>query len=554
MYPHKETQAHDYNTVEIMKINIQKFNGYVYGSIQPSARLTFSKDGSHKILSKYIELLEEKLALPAPKSGENKEFHFLSDNTSLQRLVILIDKINTFSGDFRFTSIKEIDKGGNIIFILPTLAPGLIAFNLKELIELMKLPISKITEENILAFKQKARRAGQHLLPQGTNNVQFIRAAAEKHIPFTIFSNQQIIFGYGKGSTHFKSSITEKDSVIGIQIAKSKSDTNRLLRNSGLPVIPQIILQKNEQIELFVKKYGFPIVLKPANEEKGRGIHTHISSIEEATEVYEAMREEYANILLEKHIYGDGFRVEILNGECVMVYKLEAAHVTGDGKKTIRELIDAENTLPERNGAHAVMIRIEINTSTRKLLAKSNLSLDDIPELGRKITLSPTSNVSRGGSSTDFSQLHPENIDICIQAASTLGLYCAGVDLISEDASISWRDNDAVICEVNAQPQIGSGDRITIHDQMVWNAVPQFPEINLKVVDDRRKAYSEIFNRTKSRIEIALYTDDILKNGCPCQYFDSIEFDSTISPIIREEIQSLLVSTRPTSTPLSGLR
>lgn len=111
-----------------------------------------------------------------------------------------------------------------------------------------------------------------------------------------------------------------------------------------------------------------------------------------------------------------------------------------------------------------------------------------------------------------------------------------------------------MICEVNAQPQIGSGDKITVHDKMVWDAVSEFPEINLKVVDDRNKAYSEIFNRTKSKIEIVLYVDDILKNGCPCQYFDSIGFDSTISPIIREEIQSLLVSTRPTSTPLSGLR
>lgn len=535
-----------------MKINIQKFNGYVYGSIQPSAKLTFSKEGSPEKLSKYIELLEKKLATPELKMSVHSEFHFTSDNTSLHQLVMLIDKINNLSGDFRFTSIKEINQDSNIFFILPTLAPDLIAFNLKELLDLMKLPISKITEENILAFKQKARRAGQHFLPQGTNNVQFIRAAAEKCIPFTIFSKQQIIFGYGKGSTHFKSSITEKDSIIGVQIAKSKNDTTRLLKNSGLPVTPQVLLQKNEQIEAFTKSHGFPIVIKPANEEKGRGIHTHILSIEEATEIYESMKTKYANILLEKHVYGDGYRVYILNGECVRVRKLEAAYVIGDGKKTIRELIADKNSSPERNNAHAVMAQIEIDDSTKKLLSKYNHTLNDIPENGHKITLSPTSNLSRGGSSTDFSQLHPENLDICIQAARTLGLHCAGVDLISEDASISWRDNDAVICEVNAQPQIGTGDKISIHDQMVWDAVSEFPEINLKITRCQDETYSEIFNRTKSKIKITLPADYIIKNGCPSQYFDSIEIDSAISLDVQKEIQSLLVSTRPIRAPVNS--
>ena len=36
-----------------------------------------------------------------------------------------------------------------------------------------------------------------------------------------------------------------------------------------------------------------------------------------------------------------------------------------------------------------------------------------------------------------------------------LGLKVAGVDIVSEDGSKQWRENNTMICEINSQPELG---------------------------------------------------------------------------------------------------
>lgn len=502
-----------------------------------------------KVINRLNEL-ERRIIPPIPKATTDVQSPITNKEGSEEgiacRLVTLLDQINKFSGDYRFTDVKSIESNSTNGFVLPTLAPNLAEYNLRALLKLIRLPATKITDQTIHAFRKELREAGARFLPQGTNNIQFIKAAAEKKIPFKILPDQIIIFGYGAGSQYFKSSITERDSVIGVQLARNKHNTNRLLRHSGLPVTPQILIKNPDQIETFTKTYGFPIALKPTTEEQGRGIHTNILDLEEAREIFSLLKQKYSNILLEKHIHGDGYRVHLLDDQCVRVVKQEAAHVIGDGKLTIMELIVHENQLSKRCGPHALMKPIKLDDTTTRTLKKQNLTLDDIPENGQKIILSPTSNSSRGGSFTDYlSQIHPDNIEICIQASKTLGLYCAGIDLISTDASISWRKNNTVICEVNAQPQIGFGQKLAIHDEMVWSAVQKFPEIHICVRNDKKRNYSDMFNRTKSTIHITISAEEILKSGCPTQYFTTIQLDSDIPQNIRAEIQIMLESILP---------
>jgi cyanophycin synthetase len=51
--------------------------------------------------------------------------------------------------------------------------------------------------------------------------------------------------------------------------------------------------------------------------------------------------------------------------------------------------------------------------------------------------------------------VHPDNIRLAIDAAQTLRLDFAGVDLIISDIGRSWHEVGALICEINGMPQMG---------------------------------------------------------------------------------------------------
>ncbi len=69
--------------------------------------------------------------------------------------------------------------------------------------------------------------------------------------------------------------------------------------------------------------------------------------------------------------------------------------------------------------------------------------------------LRPTANLSTGGTSIDRTEeMHPDNITACEMAAAAVGLDIGGVDVMTPDISVPFRENGAVIIEVNAGPGI----------------------------------------------------------------------------------------------------
>ena len=50
--------------------------------------------------------------------------------------------------------------------------------------------------------------------------------------------------------------------------------------------------------------------------------------------------------------------------------------------------------------------------------------------------------------------MHPDNVTACEMAAGVVGLDIAGIDVLTPDISVPFRENGAVIIEVNAGPGI----------------------------------------------------------------------------------------------------
>ena len=530
-----------------MQVEVKHIEGYAFGAIQPSAVIAFSDFTSEvdKLATQLSNLID---GLPTLEDTQR----FFGDDSLFQQnsapalFVTIIDILNRHCGDLRFSPIKVFREDGSICFAVPTLSPAMITANSQAVHLLMPKFIKGLTHEQLMKFMDNLKKRGRGFLPGGTNAGSFIAAAAERKIPFKIFSARYIIFGYGSGSSIFNSSITDQESSIGVSLAKSKVDTNRLLKMSGFPVAEQARVRTVDDAVRFAKKVGYPVVLKPEAEEQGRGVCTFLETEHELIKTFNGLVKKYKPLIIEKHYFGDGYRVYVLNNEVVRVRKLEAAHVVGDGVLSICQLIDKENSSDERNHISGSMKKIIVNDDLTEMMNKQQLKLSDVPSSGQKVPLASISNLSRGGKSTDFlTNLHPENKLLCEQVTRTIGLYCSGVDLIALDASVPWYSNGAIVCEVNAQPGIGSVGKVLMHDQMIEDAGIIRRPVSLKVVSQTTDAVVNLFNKCADQLKISVKVEDVLRYGSPVQYFDSLEISEDIPDDIRRKLESMLVSVEP---------
>src|SRR5262249_43925088 len=137
------------------------------------------------------------------------------------------------------------------------------------------------------------------------------------------------------------------------------------------------------------------------------------------------------------------------------------AHVTGDGKHTLKELVDIANQDPRRGEGHEKpLTKININAESERLIGEQGLSLDSVPEAGKPVYLKYTANISTGGTAIDRTDdIHYSIVETAKRAARVIGLDIAGIDLLTNDIMRPIEETGGAICEVNAAP----GFRMHVH-------------------------------------------------------------------------------------------
>src|SRR5690606_3244837 len=101
------------------------------------------------------------------------------------------------------------------------------------------------------------------------------------------------------------------------------------------------------------------------------------------------------------------------------------AQVTGDGRRTVRALIEAVNR-DRTDALSSSFKKIAVDEEAGLLLARQGLALDGVPPAGCKVVLRHTSNTSRGGTARNVTGLvHPDNARLAERAAEVVGLDMA---------------------------------------------------------------------------------------------------------------------------------
>ncbi|WP_431191010.1 cyanophycin synthetase [Leptolyngbya subtilissima] len=290
----------------------------------------------------------------------------------------------------------------------------------------------------------------------GPSTEAIVRAAEIQDIPWMQLSTRAMIqLGYGRYQQRVQATLSSKTSILAVELASDKEGTKQILRNAGVPVPRGTVINYLDELENAIEDVGgYPIVIKPLDGNHGRGITIDIDTFEVAEEAYEAAKEVSRGVIVERFYRGRDHRVLVINGRVIAVAERVPAHVVGDGKSTIEQLIDVTNQDPRRGVGHDnLLTRIEVDRTTWQLLDRKGYTLDTVLPEGEMCYLRATANLSTGGIAIDRTDdIHPDNIWVAQRIAKTIGLDIAGIDVVTTDISKPLREVDGVIVEVNAAP------------------------------------------------------------------------------------------------------
>ena len=306
----------------------------------------------------------------------------------------------------------------------------------------------------------------EHSGLHGFNPAWFLAAADDLNVPWAHVRGDLFLFGWGTKGRWLQSSFTDQTSTIGVNLARNKLDGAAVLRANGIPVPEHVAAYTEQEAVRAAEQIGYPVVVKPADLDGGRGVSVNLRTGVAVREAYASAAALSKKILVEKHFDGRDFRLQVVNGVVHGVLERVPGGVTGNGVDSVRALLEQQNA--ERK--HATDERRFLHQMTPDkealgFLVEQDLDWDSIPGANRFVRLRSASNVTSGGVPTPVSmdQVHPDNLSLAIRAARALRLDVAGVDVLIPDIGRSWLDCGACICEVNAQPQMFT----TMHKPML---------------------------------------------------------------------------------------
>jgi len=290
----------------------------------------------------------------------------------------------------------------------------------------------------------------------GPSTESLVKEAEARDIPWMPLGARAMIqLGYGVHQKRIQATLSNYSGILGVELACDKEGTKQILRDAGVPVPRGTVVQYLDELEAAIEDVGgYPIVIKPLDGNHGRGITIDINSWDEAEKAYDVARDVSRAVIVERFYRGRDHRVLVVNGKLVAVAERVPAHVIGDGKSTVAELIEETNRDPNRGDGHDnVLTKIIVDRNSYSLLERQGYTLETVLNPGEICYLRATANLSTGGIAVDRTDdIHPENIWLAQRVAKIIGLDIAGIDVVTPDITKPLREVDGVVVEVNAAP------------------------------------------------------------------------------------------------------
>lgn len=229
-----------------------------------------------------------------------------------------------------------------------------------------------------------------------------------------------------------------------------------LENNVPTPLGKNFNVQQQDDIINYAHKVNYPVVVKPVDGSFGKGVFSNVLNDESLIRALTRLEKVYheTDILVESFIKGKEYRIYVVDKRVVAAINRIPAHVVGNGKHSIKQLIKIKNNKRSLNPRLASCL-ITIDAYLHDFIKQFNYKIEDIPDKGTVINLNNKTNISLGGDSVDALEDLPEQIkEIAVKGLNSIpGLHHGAVDLIFDESSAK---QTGYIIELNPTAQIGS--------------------------------------------------------------------------------------------------
>ncbi len=248
---------------------------------------------------------------------------------------------------------------------------------------------------------------------------------------------------FGGRSIRCRESLSELTSAVALSICDDKAMTRRIVEAAGVKVPEEVEASDREAVKAMLEKHG-SLVVKPARGEQGRGVAVDLDTMKSVDRAIEFASTISDRVLVESFHKGEDLRLIVIGFELVAAATRRPAEVVGNGRDTVRQLIERQSR--RRAAATGGESTIPLDIETERCVGKAGYGMDDVPPEGVSFPVRKAANLHTGGTIHDVTeQLHPELAEAAIRVARAIDIPVVGVDFIVRDPA----EPDYVFIEAN---------------------------------------------------------------------------------------------------------
>ncbi|HRO61433.1 MAG TPA: ATP-grasp domain-containing protein, partial [Burkholderiaceae bacterium] len=287
-----------------------------------------------------------------------------------------------------FGKAREASRRGVYKVVVSAWSEQLAEAAIREARDLVMAAIDDLPFDVAAAVARLKELADTHCLGPSTTSI--VLAAEDRRIPAIRLNRGNLVqLGYGSRQRRIWTAETELTSAIAEGISRDKELTRQLLQAVGVPVPEGRTVVDAADAWEAAQDIGLPVVVKPSDGNHGRGVFTNLHTREQIDKAWSVAADEGSSVIVERFVPGDEHRLLVVGGKLVAAARGESAWVTGNGRDSVLELIDAQLNADPRRGRteDAPLNPVRIDSAARIELANQGFEPESVPPEGVRVLI-----------------------------------------------------------------------------------------------------------------------------------------------------------------------
>ncbi|MFY8055132.1 MAG: cyanophycin synthetase family protein, partial [Limnohabitans sp.] len=221
----------------------------------------------------------------------------------------------------------------------------------------------------------------------GPSTGSIVDAAVARGIPYRRLTEGSLVqLGWGSKQRRIQAAEIDRTSAIAESIAQDKDLTKKLLHAAGVPVPLGRPVISADDAWAAAQDIGLPVVVKPRDGNQGKGISVNVTTEAGVKAAYATAVAHRKEVLVERFLPGADYRLLVVGNKLVAAARREPPLVIGNGKNTVRELVDIVNADPRRGDGHATSLtKIRFDDIAIARLKEQGLDANSVPPNGARV-------------------------------------------------------------------------------------------------------------------------------------------------------------------------